>query len=139
MDFKAADGSTPLIVAAGAGKGGDCIAALLAAGASPNVTNRKGMSPLLVAAARGDGGAVGALLAGGADASAATPEGMGAMELAIAADCAPVVAALVQGGVSAGATRAGLPFLDLAAQQGRWAGVRWLALLACGCCCCLGC
>ena len=70
------DGSSALFVAAGEGMHLDALRALLAHGATVDITNAHGATPLSHAAMRGNVGAMAALLAAGAD-PARGPDGSG--------------------------------------------------------------
>jgi ankyrin repeat protein len=95
------------------------VSPLQKAGANPNVTTPKHITPLLIAAERGHAAACAALLAGGADPSVRTPSGGSPAYLAVSAGHADAVAALVAGGVDPNSTTpAGLTLLEAAARFG---------------------
>lgn len=100
LDLVDAFRRTPVHVAAAAGRG-DCISALLAAGASPQATNAWGATPLHSALKGGHVGAAHVLIALGATTS--TSDNYGLRPLHLAAECGDV--ALVQALLAAGADK----------------------------------
>lgn len=70
------DGRSALFAAAAAaGQGGDCVAALVAAGGDPNHADKEGVTPLMIAAMHGRAGAASELLLAGADPLAKSSKG----------------------------------------------------------------
>jgi len=99
VNAAAADGTTPLLEAAGA-RNAELVALLLEAGADPAAVNRYGMSALHLAARSADARSVKALLGAGADSSRALPEGETVLMAAAKSGNPEVVAALLAGGAS---------------------------------------
>lgn len=93
---------------------------LLAQGADPNVRDRRGFTPLHLAAARGLGEIVQLLLASGADANAAGEGGVTPLHVAVYGGSADVVLLLLEYGADPRARDAGgkTP-CDLAKETGR--------------------
>lgn len=91
---KAADGSTPLLIAAGLGSHG-LTSVLVAAGASVNAVNDIGQTPLMVAAKSGSDGVVELLLNAGASATARDYKRLNALHWAATGGDFPSVASLL--------------------------------------------
>lgn len=122
VDATGRDGRTALHEAALAGHA-DIAAALLAAGADPNLHDTAGRTPWLDAARALRGGVLEHLLAAGVDVSATDADGRNALALVAAAERASpaLVRRLLEAGVDpAQADNAGRHSVDLAAAAGRW-------------------
>jgi cytohesin len=94
VDVKDSQGTTPLILAVGAGSK-EVVAQLLAAGADPNAMNDKQQAPLLVAAWKGYTQLVKMLVAAGARVDIAYKDSEMALHFAASAGHAATVAALL--------------------------------------------